>query len=474
MLKKNLIAVALATALVSPSAFAAKLTSTATTPVNSNQFVDDDATFVLGLQTIAATASDNYLGRTVGYNVRVKLSAGTVASCGTIGATGGAVSATVVSGTCVAGATEFVVNVVPSASGTQVGEGFTITDLTVTGLGSIGTAGQGSIKLSGKVYDPTTAIELPGSDFNGTAQEFKQGLDVVVTAKTSPNKVDVGTGKVFFTSSNNGAVGTGDINNIFNAGTVEVKTATGVDDWLAAAAMNADITVRGTDFTPFENGTTDLITLASDSTCATTVATGVVSADKKSATFEGVDLSTTAETTTFNVCFASDEVAQISAQGLMADVVVNDTATHLGYEEADGTLASIAYNGAVAKVWHFNPASNADQVSYLRLTNTSTTDGKVTIEATCDDGTSTPNAAVITSLGAGKSVLLTSSDLEQGKRAVSQGYGVCAGTNPGKLRLVLTGEFGSMQVQNFLRNNTSAGTINTNVNIEDNNQTQVN
>jgi hypothetical protein len=36
-----------------------------------------------------------------------------------------------------------------------------------------------------------------------------------------------------------------------------------------------------------------------------------------------------------------------------------------------------------------------------------------------------------------------------------------------KRRLVITGEVGSMEVQNFLRNGTSAGAVNTNVNNAD-------
>jgi len=178
---------------------------------------------------------------------------------------------------------------------------------------------------------------------------------------------------------------------------------------------------------------------------------------------------------TYNVCAVANDTTVIEAQtiGLTAQIDLVGALTKDPASVTENAFNVLKYNGAVAKVWHFNPASNADQVSYLRLTNTSTTDGKVTIDATCDDGTAAPTAAVITSLGAGKSILLTSRDVEQGNSAKQiTGTGACA--VGGKVRLVLTGEFASMQVQNFLRNNTSAGTINTNVNIEDNNQAPVN
>lgn len=175
---------------------------------------------------------------------------------------------------------------------------------------------------------------------------------------------------------------------------------------------------------------------------------------------------------TYNVCASANGTTVIDAQtiGLTAQIDLVGALTKDPASVTESAFNVLKYNGAVAKVWHFNPASNADQVSYLRVTNTSTTDGKITIDATCDDGNATPTAAVIDSLGAGKSILLTSKDVEQGNAAkgVSQGTGACA--VGGKVRLVLTGEFASMQVQNFLRNNTSAGTVNTNVNIEDNNE----
>lgn len=171
---------------------------------------------------------------------------------------------------------------------------------------------------------------------------------------------------------------------------------------------------------------------------------------------------------TYTICAIVNGTTVIDAQtiGLTSQV---DLAGSLTKDPAAKTTAAfnvLKYNGAVKNVWHFNPASNADQVSYLRLTNTSATSGLVTIDAICDDGTPTPSSAKLTLVN-GKSVLLTSKDVEQGNagKGVTQGTGACAAG--GKVRLTITGEFGSMEVQNFLRNNTSAGTVNTNVNNKD-------
>jgi hypothetical protein len=128
------------------------------------------------------------------------------------------------------------------------------------------------------------------------------------------------------------------------------------------------------------------------------------------------------------------------------------------------------YNGAVKKVWHFNPSSNAAQVSYLRVTNSSTTAGLFTVDGVCDDGTS--GGSVTFNMGAGKSILLTSGDIENGNAAkgLTGSMGACTANGAtgvtAKRRLTITGEVGNMEVQNFLRNG-AGGDINTNVNNAD-------
>jgi hypothetical protein len=111
-----------------------------------------------------------------------------------------------------------------------------------------------------------------------------------------------------------------------------------------------------------------------------------------------------------------------------------------------------------------NPASNAGQQSYLRITDPSSAEARANIVAVCDDGISKP--AIGFAIGAGKSVLVTSSDLENGNAAKGVATGVGACSTGGKSRLSIIGEVIGMHVQNFLRNTTSGGLINTNINYE--------
>ena len=171
------------------------------------------------------------------------------------------------------------------------------------------------------------------------------------------------------------------------------------------------------------------------------------------------------------VCLEANTEVVIADHDLSAAVVISQTGME-DSAEFEGDLTSLAYNGSVTEVMFFNPASNVDQQSYLRISNTSGTDGLFTIDGTCDDGTDTNSISF--TLPAGQSRLLTSQDVEGGNptKGLSGGTGSCAANGAAgvtaKQRLTITGEVGGMEVQNFLRNGTSAGSINTNVNNDDN------
>lgn len=459
MSKFNLIALAVAASLAAPSAFAAEATVTAAV-VNSNQFTTSAVTATIPVVTVKATAADNYLGRTVGYNVRVKVSAGKISTAPTIAVTGGAVSATLVTGTGAVGSTEFVVNVVPAAGGTQVGEGFTITGLAVDNVGSLNAGG--SISVSGAVFDPTTAIELPGSAFTKVAYTAKEGVSVTVTQEATPAKIDVGvpSNKKFFVATPY-TVGNGTNANLFTAGEIKIADAVGVTPWLPGTGT-ADITITGDDFSAFKTSTATgntpaKIGLATDATCGTAIGTAAtISADGKSATFTGVVLNTLNAGTTAFVCLDANSVTSIVRQDLSASVVVKPGSAFSSFSIANQGLASMVYNGSVAYADHFNPASNMNQRSYLRIINPGTVAGLVSVEGVCDDGTVQP-AVSIGTLGAGQAKLVNASDL------AGLGFTQCTS---GKSRLTVTGEFGGMRVQNFLRNATTAGDVNTNVNLQ--------
>jgi hypothetical protein len=467
MSKNKLLVLAVAAALAAPTAFAATVTVAVPVTENSNQYIDNTVQATIPSATVGATASDNYLGRTVGYNVRVRLSSGKIATSPTITAAGGATSASLITGTGAVGDTEFVVRVVPNAAGTQVGEGFTISGMTVDNVATLGAGG--TISLNGSVYDPTTAIELPGSAFSKIVYTAKEGVAVTVTPSAVPNVIDVGapSSKRYFTA---GGVGSGTNAILFDAGTISIDNAAGVTAWLPGTGT-ADIIVSGDDFSAFKasaaaGNTPAKIYLATDATCVTQIGTaGVITADNKTASFSGVVLNTLSGAAPFdaNICFDSNSVTQIAKQDIKVSAVVKPGAAFIAYSKAATALSSMVYNGPVVNVYHFNPASNPGQTSYLRISNTSAIGGKVTIEGTCDNGVASATPASFT-LAAGNSVLLTSKDIEQGNAAkgLASGLGPCA--VGGKYRLVVTGEFSTMQVQNFLRNDVSAGTVNTNVN----------
>lgn len=469
MSKYKVLAVAVAAAMAASTAYAVTVTATATT-VNSNQFDTAADVAALPATTIAADVSDTYLGRTVGYNVRVTLSTGKIATSPTITAVGGATSASLITGTGTTGQTEFVVRVVPNAAGTQVGEGFTITGMTVDNVQSLGAGG--SIALNGQVSDPTTGSALPKSDFSKAVFTTKEGVSVAFAATAGANLIDVGqpSSKKFFTEAAS-PIGSGTAAKLFNAGLITITDATGVPAWLANTGTAAvTVTTTDGDFTAFKDSglNTGSIFLSDVSTCATSIgAEATISTDGKTATFAARALSTLdpAEAPAVAaydayVCFDGNGVTEMTMGNVKASVTVNPGAGFLPFTSGIGELAPLAYNGPVVIVDSFNPGSNPYIVSFLRISNTSGTSGRVTIKPTCDDGTS-PGTAVITSLAGGKSVLVEADHIENGGGAVNLGAGKCAA---GKSRLQVVGEIGGMKVQNFMRHNTSIGVINNNVN----------
>lgn len=453
-------------------------------------------TATTGAVKFTATAPDILIGRSsgtgqitveatlVGAKVKTALVAGDITAQDPDGA-GPVAAAAVNTVSSAAGASVFQFTVTPPAApGFAAGDLFSIDNIELQDAASLATAG-GSVTIEFKIRDTTTGTLLS----TASAKPVLTSAEATTTTITAGanNTVDVLTAgkKQFY------------VNSTTNTATVELgKVAAGLNGTKSAfgsgaatnidgsnnfqydvAADKIDLTLNVPSPAAFDGGGGRFFATLDANTCA---APGTLGTDY----FNFTQSSTVASTftasvpvkavagSTYKVCATADTATEIDAQtiGLTAQVNLAGALTKDPASVSQAAFNQFVYNGAVAKVYHFNPASNADQVSYLRLTNTSTTAGKVTIDATCDDATATPTKGVITSLGAGKSILLTSKDVEQGNAAkgVSQGTGVCA--VGGKVRLVLTGEFASMQVQNFLRNNTSAGTINTNVNIEDNNK----
>ena len=483
MSKFNLIALAVAATLAAPSAFAITVVPTATQTRVAHVDVEDDATVVsVGAIPVGIADTDLIIGRTVGFSVRIDLQGGAefaaapaTVPVGSALQAGANWTANLAAGGT-AGDTFAVYSVQPAVGSTGVINGpalnFAANSIAIQNVAGLGTAG-GTVSATVTFADP------------GTAQPILTPVSAVIVRSANPlaydvaggdtaSKIDVGTtgapSKTRFspTGSIGGATAA---NRFFDAGAASVGVVTGagavraVNDATAAFAWAAGdtvaLTLAGT-FNAFlattpANGAS--VTLVTAGTCAapTTVINGTVAAG-------GVTFPTsTAYSALGNgiLCFTTptNTTTQIDASGVATSVTVRRTATTKTASASDAALP-LVYNGPVVDVDHFNPASNANQISYLRIINPSAAAGLVTISGVCDNGTA--QAPVTLTLAAGNAVLLTANDLATGAKGLSGAFTQCA---TGKSRLTVTGEFNGMKVQNFLRNVTAdGGQINTNVN----------
>jgi len=172
---------------------------------------------------------------------------------------------------------------------------------------------------------------------------------------------------------------------------------------------------------------------------------------------------------TYSVCFKVpvSKVNSIAAQSLTmnATVALADTTGVLSPAAKSGNLAPLAYNGTVREVYFFNPASNTNLVSLLRVTNPGLTPGKVSVTAVDDTGVAAPGGTLSFTLTNGMAVTLDSSDLEKNGTAGYTASGGAPRTATGgaasgnlgasasgtKWHLTVTGEFANMAVMSLNR-----------------------
>jgi hypothetical protein len=108
----------------------------------------------------------------------------------------------------------------------------------------------------------------------------------------------------------------------------------------------------------------------------------------------------------------------------------------------------------VNKVFFFNPGSNKNQKSSLRLVNNSNQTGSVTISGTDDKGVAAPGGDVTLSIASNGGAIITSEDLENGNSAL--GLTGSLGDGTGKWRLEISSDV-NLEVQSLL--DTSNGFI---------------
>ena len=490
------LALAIAAALTLPATAMAATVDFAGAPVNktyaSNLF-QNPATAVLTPAAIEyqTQVSDNIIGRTTGFGVRLTLvggpTFGATAPVVTLGAE--AVNFTPGAATVAGNQAVFPFSATAGANIT-VGDLFGINTFSVAGASGV-LANGGSVTLKIEIFDSNTNAVLTELTKNLVIIDAVEGttVSVLLDSPHSNSAIDVAAcesptvaAKTQFSSDGDvgGSCGSGSHADWFNAGSVNIgitQAGTPAGDVLAngfAGANNSGdpgngtfqydvandmftVTVSGSNFAAFNNATgADRIELNSDDHCGsgTVLATGTINAALNSVAFDLAPQSAT--TTSAYVCFTASpaRLVEIAAQTLSASVAIDfDSANVRDPSARGGALLPLRYNGTVIEFQNVNPASNPRAQSFLRFTNNSATNCPVTVQGRDDNGVfgdSTVNFA----LAPGKSATFNSEDLENGS---TKGTGAL-GDGAGRWYVTATAECGSF-VGSALNRNLEDGTI---------------
>ena len=491
-IKKTALALAVMAAcvLAAPAAFAVTVDNTSggapssfgPLPV-SVAFVDvasASTPVALDALNINISNTDLIIGRTTGFSVRIDLPAGATFAALPAPTIGAALKCSLIpntstgcwSVTLAAGGTSTdsyaVYSVQPGTSSQGVINGQVLswasTGIKLAGVANLGTVG-GSVAAKITFADPNTA-QVILTPVTQTLITSADPLNYSDTLATGGAKIDVGSpagilSKTAF-SPNGSLSNTGDVR-YFDAGKLSfgvnnnVRDNTGVPFAWVNGTTSPDsvaLTVTG-NFNAFTqpNASVTLVTgTASCSAPGTPILGTITGSQVTFATTMAALATTNAAELCFNV--PGSNTMPIDATSVATSATV--TRTNGGKTTSGAAAANaMAYNGPVAVVYTFNPAGNTSQQSFLRISNTGTTGGLVTITGKDDNGVAAAGS-VSMMLGAGKSVQLTSTDLQNGNAA--KGLTGALGTGTGKWILTVTGQINGMQVTNLNRNNTS-GTV---------------
>ena len=474
------LAIVAACMLAAPAAFAITVTnvvpngtSTLPTLVANIDVMNATTPVALGVTDINISNTDLIIGRTTGFSVRIDLGGSATfitLTAPTVGAALGGGTATAWTVTLAAGgvgSTYAVYSVQPAAGSVGVINGnalawaastSTSTGIQVKNVAGLSTAGA-TQAATVTFADPNTAAVILTPVTVNVLQSADPLAYSVAPSSNLLKKIDVGSGSVPSKTgfSSNGTLN-GTSQSYFEAGTPTVGVTAGVNSaagsaftWVAADTLG--LTVNGT-FNAFtQAGASVSLVTAGNCASPTTVIAGAVTAT--SVTFAGVPYSSL-NAGTGSLCFQlpSGNAQVIDATSIATSAVVTRTATGKTSSGSGNGLA-MAYNGPVAVVYTFNPAGNTSQQSFLRISNTGATSGLVSITGKDDAGMAAPGSISMT-LGAGKSVQLNSSDIQNGNTA--KGLTGSLGVGSGKWILTVTGQISGMEVTNLNRNNTS-GTV---------------
>jgi len=434
--------------------------------------------------------TDNIIGRTTGFGVRLTLVGGPTFVTGTppVASLGSAATGYTAGAATVSGAIATFPFYAGAGANINVGNLVNVSTFGVAGASGI-LANGGSVTLRIEIFDSNTnavltdltremnlinAIEGTTVTFTPSAGSVDRRIDVAacaspaVAAKTqfSPNG-DVGGSCAGNNSWFNAGQITVGITQVSPFGYVLANGFTGLNNsnpggagvFRHAVNDETTFTISGVDFSAFNNATgTDRAFISSSSTCSSMpgdLLMYINSAGTASVGTHSMPVSGTSFVPLY-VCFIADpaRLIEIAAQPISATVGIDfDDDDVRNPADRSGDMLPLLYNGTVLEFQNVNPGSNPRAQSFLRFTNNSATNCPVTLRGRDDEavyGDSTVNFV----LGTGQSQTFNSEDLENGS---SKGTGAF-GDGTGRWYVTATAECGSF-VGSALNRNLEDGTV---------------
>jgi hypothetical protein len=481
---------------VTPTNFASNVLGSATATIANSQAFD-----------VEAELGDLILGRTQGFGIRMTLADGTFSAA----PAGAAVGAALTSGnnwtidpiSNPTGSNRLSVTFSPNVTPTGISVGnivrFAAGDLSVQGIDDSLEDG-GTVDVTVDLYDPGTAAVLLTT--TGTLFTSSEGVEISFANSQNTNKeIDVGSdvnaSKTDF--SPDGTINNATPESFYHVGTVSVGRA----DSVAGGAVQP-FSVAGTTFAAYDSSgvgtgtfqfdtTADRVTIAlsaedlapfrqaggsiwvedarAGAATACSAAGGTVRAAVNGGVAAGTGITETSSATgatltflkpttaedSFDVCLKvpGGNTATIEDQVLSVNASVNLDPTNANAgglvdpasENTDANMLDLVFNGDSVDLHLVNPGTNENQLSFIRISATGTTGGKVTISGVDDDGVT--SSEVSFNLGPNESVQLTATDLESGN--ASKGLTGSLGDGAGKWRLTITAEYDGLVVTNAIR-----------------------
>ena len=425
--------------------------------------------------------TDNIIGRTTGFGVRLTLVGGPTFVTGTppVASLGAAATGYTPGAATVSGAVATFPFAAGAGANINVGNLVNVNTFAVAGASGI-LANGGSVTLRIELFDSNTNQVLTDLTRTMTLMTAVEGTTVafVPSVGSVDRRIDVAAcaspavaAKTQF--SPNGDVGgsCAGNNSWFNAGAINVGITQvtgfgavlangfagpnnsgnpGVGTFQYVGGDKVTYTVSGTDFDAF-----DSVQLTLSPTCGTDFL-GTIDTLLNKTTWEITWMPPTGWGGNVYVCFhvKPDRATEVAAQPLTASVAIDfDDANVRDPADRSGALLPLLYNGTVLEFQNVNPGSNPRAQSFLRFTNNSATNCPVTLRGRDDEavyGDSTVNFV----LGSGLSQTFNSEDLENGS---SKGTGAF-GDGTGRWYVTATAECGSF-VGSALNRNLEDGTV---------------